>query len=300
MPEALMDMRRPAPGTPCGGVMPPWKVAGGGAVRLAAPFGIMGILNLTPDSFYDGGRHATGEAALAQALALHDAGADMLDIGAESSRPGARPLAPGEELARLAPILRAVRERMPDIAISVDTVHAATAAAALDMGAVVINDVSACGVDPELTDVLADRKPGYVLMHSQGRPPDMQAAPQYADVCREVHHFFERELNRLVAAGIPEDRIVLDPGIGFGKTMRHNLELLAHMDEFLAFGRPLLVGLSMKSLFGDFLGLPVGERGAATQTASALLWERGVCWHRVHDVGAVRNALRLAAALAGA
>lgn len=295
-----MDMRRPAPGTPCGGVMPPWKVAGGGAVRLAAPFGIMGILNLTPDSFYDGGRHATGEAALAQALALHDAGADMLDIGAESSRPGARPLAPGEELARLAPILRAVRERMPDIAISVDTVHAATAAAALDMGAVVINDVSACGVDPELTDVLADRKPGYVLMHSQGRPPDMQAAPQYADVCREVHHFFERELNRLVAAGIPEDRIVLDPGIGFGKTMRHNLELLAHMDEFLAFGRPLLVGLSMKSLFGDFLGLPVGERGAATQTASALLWERGVCWHRVHDVGAVRNALRLAAALAGA
>lgn len=295
-----MDMRRPAPGPPCGGVMPPWKVAGGGAVRLAAPFGIMGILNLTPDSFYDGGRHATGEAALAQALALHDAGADMLDIGAESSRPGARPLAPGEELARLAPILRAVRERMPDIAISVDTVHAATAAAALDMGAVVINDVSACGVDPELTDVLADRKPGYVLMHSQGRPPDMQAAPQYADVCREVHHFFERELNRLVAAGIPEDRIVLDPGIGFGKTMRHNLELLAHMDEFLAFGRPLLVGLSMKSLFGDFLGLPVGERGAATQTASALLWERGVCWHRVHDVGAVRNALRLAAALAGA
>lgn len=295
-----MDMKRPAPGTPCGGVMPPWKVAGGGAVRLAAPFGIMGILNLTPDSFYDGGRHATGEAALAQALALHDAGADMLDIGAESSRPGARPLAPGEELARLAPILRAVRTRMPDIAISVDTVHAATAAAALDMGAVVINDVSACGVDPELTDVLADRKPGYVLMHSQGRPPDMQAAPQYADVCREVHHFFERELNRLVAAGIPEDRIVLDPGIGFGKTMRHNLELLAHMDEFLAFGRPLLVGLSMKSLFGDFLGLPVGERGAATQTASALLWERGVCWHRVHDVGAVRNALRLAAALAGA
>lgn len=295
-----MDMRRPAPGTPCGGVMPPWKVAGGGAVRLAAPFGIMGILNLTPDSFYDGGRHATGEAALAQALALHDAGADMLDIGAESSRPGARPLAPGEELARLAPILRAVRERMPDIAISVDTVHAATAAAALDMGAVVINDVSACGVDPELTDVLADRKPGYVLMHSQGRPPDMQAAPQYADVCREVHHFFERELNRLVAAGIPEDRIVLDPGIGFGKTMRHNLELLAHMDEFLAFGRPLLVGLSMKSLFGDFLGLPVGERGAATQTASALLWERGVCWHRVHDVGAVRDALRLAAALASA
>ncbi len=295
-----MDMVLPAPIASCGGTMPPWTVAGGDAVRLAAPFGGMGILNLTPDSFYDGGRHATGEAALGQAQALHDAGADMLDIGAESSRPGARPLAPGEELARLAPVLRAVRERMPGIPVSVDTVHAATAAAALDMGAVVINDVSACGVDPELTDVLADRKPGYVLMHSQGRPPDMQAAPRYADVCREVRRFFERELNRLVAAGLPEDRIVLDPGIGFGKTMAHNLALLAHADEFLAFGRPLLVGLSMKSLFGDLLGLPVGERGAATQTASALLWERGVCWHRVHDVAAVRGALRLAAALAGA
>lgn len=295
-----MNVRPSVPAAPARAAMPLWRVASGDAMSLAAPFGVMGILNLTPDSFYDGGRHATGEAALARALALRDAGADMLDMGAESSRPGARALAPGEELERLAPVLRAVRERMPEIAISVDTVHAATAAAALDMGAVVINDVSGCAVDPELTDVLVERKPGYVLMHSQGRPPDMQAAPQYADVCCEVFRFFERELNRLVAAGLPEDRIVLDPGIGFGKTLAHNLELLAHMDRFLEFGRPLLVGLSMKSLFGDFLGLPVGERGAATQTASALLWERGVCWHRVHDVAAVRGALRLAAALADA
>lgn len=295
-----MGMQCPVSLPPLGAVSPSWRVAGGDAVRLAAPFGVMGILNLTPDSFYDGGRHATGEAAFAQAQALRAAGADMLDMGAESSRPGARPLAPGEELERLLPVLRAVRKRMPDIAVSVDTVHAATAAAALDMGAVVINDVSACGVDPELTDVLVERKPGYVLMHSRGRPPDMQAAPQYADVCREVREFFERELNRLVAAGLPEDRIVLDPGIGFGKTMAHNLELLAHVGEFLAFGRPLLVGVSMKSLFRDLLGLPVGERGAVTQTAAALLWERGVCWHRVHDVGAARNALRLAAALADA
>lgn len=291
---------RAASGSPASvSLTPPWIMMGGAALIPATPFGVMGILNLTPDSFYDGGRHSTSNAALKQALALWDGGADMLDIGAESSRPGAPPLTLEEELDRLAPVLQAVRERLPDIPVSVDTVHAATAAAALDMGAVVINDVSACRADPELTDVLAERKPGYVLMHSQGRPPDMQTAPCYADVCREVYDFFERELNRLVAAGLPEDRIVLDPGIGFGKTLAHNLALLVHVKEFLEFGRPLLVGLSMKSLFGELLGLPIGERGMATQTASALLWERGVFWHRVHDVTGVKEALRLAAAFAG-
>ena len=292
-------MRAPAgDGTPTGA--PAW--VGAGDVRLApsAPFGVMGILNLTPDSFYVGGRHATGAAALRQARALREAGADLLDLGAESSRPGARPLTPGEEQERLLPVLGTVREHMPDIPVSVDTVHAATAAAALDMGAVVINDVSACRADPELTDVLVERKPGYVLMHSQGRPPKMQDSPYYADVCQEVRRFFGRELDRLVKAGLPEDRIVLDPGIGFGKTLAHNLALLARMEDFLEFGRPLLAGLSMKSLFGELLGLPLEARGAATQTASALLWERGVFWHRVHDVAGVRGALRLAAAIARA
>ena len=279
---------------------PPWVVSGGASLAPAAPFGVMGILNLTPDSFFDGGRHDAGAAALRQALALRDAGADLLDLGAESSRPGARPLTPEEELQRLIPVLTAVREAMPELPLSVDTVHAATAAAALERGAVIINDVSACGADPELMDVLVERKPGYVLMHSQGRPPEMQAAPAYGDVCLEVRRFFARGLDRLVGAGLPEDRIVLDPGIGFGKTLEHNLALLAHMEDFLEFGRPLLVGLSMKSLFRDLLGLPVEARGAATQTASALLWERGVFWHRVHDVAGVRGALRLASAIAGA
>lgn len=287
-------------GAPPGPSPSPWIVAGGANLAPAAPFGVMGILNLTPDSFYDGGKHAAGEAALRQALALSEAGADLLDLGAESSRPGARPLTPEEEQQRLIPVLDAVREKLPGIPLSVDTVHAATAAAALDRGAVIINDVSACGVDPELVDVLAERRPGYVLMHSQGRPPEMQAAPRYADVCLEVRRFFARELARLVKAGLPEEHIVLDPGIGFGKTLSHNLALLAHMEDFLEFGRPLLVGLSMKSLFGDLLGLPVEARGAATQTASALLWERGIFWHRVHDVAGVRGALRLAATLAGA
>lgn len=278
----------------------PWVVAGGANLVPAMPYGVMGILNLTPDSFYDGGRHDTGEAALAQALALAGDGADLLDLGAESSRPGARPLTPGEEQERLLPVLAAVRESLPELAVSVDTVHAATAAAALDRGAAIINDVSACGADPELTDVLVAHKPGYVLMHSQGRPPDMQAAPHYEDVCLEVRRFFARELDRLVRAGLPEDRIVLDPGIGFGKSLGHNLALLAHVEDFLEFGRPLLLGLSMKSLFGDLLGLPVGERAPVTHTATALLWERGVFWHRVHDVAGARAALRLAAALAGA
>ena len=288
----------PGPGPEAGAI--PWVVAGGARLEPGAPYGLMGILNLTPDSFYDGGRHATGDAALERARALRGAGADLLDLGAESSRPGARPLTSVEEQQRLLPVLRAVRGAMPGLPVSVDTVHAATAAAALDLGAVVINDVSACGVDPELTDVLVQEKPGYVLMHSQGRPPDMQAAPQYANVCLEVRRFFERELDRLVRAGLPENRIVLDPGIGFGKTLAHNLELLAHLEDFLDFGRPLLVGLSMKSLFGELLGLPVEARGAATQTASALLWERGVFWHRVHDVAGARAALRLAAAISGA
>lgn len=279
---------------------PSWIVAGDKEIRPTDDFGLMGILNITPDSFYDGGRHASLEAALQQARALHDAGADMLDLGAESSRPGAQALAHGEEIERLAPALRLVRQMLPEMAISVDTVHAATAALALDLGALVINDVSACGVEPELTDVLVERKPGYVLMHSQGRPANMQDAPHYKDVCREAMIFFERELDRLVSAGLPENRIVLDPGIGFGKTLAHNLALLSHMEEFLKFGRPLLVGLSMKSLFWDLLGLPLAERGPATQTASALLWERGVYWHRVHDVSAVKSALRLAAALAHA
>lgn len=290
----------PACGVGPGASTPPWAVAGGARLAPGAPFGVMGILNLTPDSFYDGGKHAAGEAALRKALALRDAGADLLDLGAESSRPGASPLTPEEEQERLLPVLGAVRAQLPELPLSVDTVHASTAAAALDMGAVIINDVSACKSDPELTDVLAERRPGYVLMHSQGRPPEMQAAPNYTDVCLEVRRFFGRELERLVKAGLPEDRIVLDPGIGFGKTLAHNLALLAHMEDFLEFGRPLLVGLSMKSLFGALLGLAVEERGAATQTASALLWERGVFWHRVHDVAAVRGALRLTAAIAAA
>jgi dihydropteroate synthase len=166
----------------------------------------------------------------------------------------------------------------------------------LEEGVQIINDISACAFDPGLLDVLVQYKPGYVLMHSQGRPDVMQKDPRYTDVRSEVMAFFERELHRLTAAGLPEENIVLDPGICFGKTLRHNLELLAHAEDWLAFGRPVLMGLSMKSMFGQLLGLTTQERGCATQVATAMLWEKGLFWHRVHDVAATRQTLTLAAA----
>lgn len=274
-----------------------WRVVEGRVLHASAPFGIMGIVNVTPDSFFDGGAHMAPDNAVAHALRLRDEGADILDLGAESSRPGASPLEPDEELRRLLPVLCRLRDRASGICLSVDTYHASTAEAVLRCGAAIINDISGCEYDPGLLDVLVQYRPGYVLMHRQGRPATMQAAPYYDDVRRDVMNFFDRMLNRLVRAGLPEDRIVLDPGIGFGKTLAHNLALLSGAGEWAAFGRPVLMGLSMKSLFGDLLGLSPRDRGAVTQTATALLWEKGIFWHRVHDVAAARQGLLLAAAL---
>ncbi|GFH63065.1 MAG: dihydropteroate synthase [Candidatus Desulfovibrio kirbyi] len=260
----------------------------------------MGIVNVTPDSFYDGAPHAAVEDRVAHALRLLDQGADILDVGAESSRPGAVELAPTEELSRLLPVLLAIRHNAPGAVVSVDTYHAETAAAALSLGASVINDISACAFDPALLDILAQYKPGYVLTHSQGRPWDMQRDPRYKNVRSEVMTFFERSLTRFVRAGMPEDRIVLDPGIGFGKTLSHTMELLAHPEDWLAFGRPVLMGLSMKSMFGGLFGLAPDARGVSTQVTTALLWDRGVFWHRVHEVAGARHSLTLAAALRNA
>ena len=276
-----------------------WYVKGGRALKTPSPFGVMGIVNLTPDSFYDGGMHHMPPAGLDHALTLLEQGADILDIGAESSRPGAAELPPDEEIQRLAPVLMGLCRQAPWATVSVDTYHAATAAAVLEQGAVIINDISACAFDPGLLDVLVQYKPGYVLMHSQGRPETMQHNPRYEDVRREVREFFERNLARLVRAGLPEDRIVLDPGIGFGKTLAHNLELLAHPEDWLGFGRPVLMALSMKSVFGGLLSLPPARRGAATVAATALLRARGIFWHRVHHVADARQALAVATAFGG-
>lgn len=272
-------------GKPC------WKIAGGRVAETERPYGIMGILNLTPDSFFDGGL-AADPVEKAGALLLD--GADIIDIGAESTRPGADAVCAGEEIARLGPLAE-IRKRHPAAVISVDTRNSRTARHALEAGADIINDVSACcSHDPGLLDVVCQFRPGYVLMHSQGSPRDMQKNPCYDDVVGDISRFFEHGLARLTAAGLPEDRIALDPGIGFGKTAADNVRLMASVGEFLRFGRPLLVGLSMKSLFGALLDLQPGEREGATSVCCALLWERGVFWHRVHKVKSTRDALECA------
>jgi dihydropteroate synthase len=274
-----------------------WRLGRG--MRLACDASrIAGIVNVTPDSFYDGGRHADAAAAVAHGLSLAGDGADMLDVGGESTRPGAAPVPLEEELRRVVPVVAGLVAARPDIPVAVDTFKAGCAAAALDAGAVAINDVSACAFDPGLRDVVAQHKPGYVLMHSQGRPATMQDDPRYGDVVEEILAFFEERMAQLVRAGLPEEHIVLDPGIGFGKRTEHNLDILRRLDRFASLGRPLYLGISNKSVFGAVLALPVEKRNLATAVLSALCAARGARVHRVHDVAGVAAALRLAAAVA--
>lgn len=269
----------------------------GGRVLNPAPFCLIGIVNVTPDSFSDGGKYIDPRNAVAHGLRLLDEGAGMLDLGAESTRPFAEPVPEGEEIARLMPVVARLREQRPDAVLSVDTLKAGTARAALEGGADIINDVSACVADPALLDVLAEYKPGYVLMHSQGSPREMQVNPRYGNVVEEILAFFEEYLARLVKAGLPEDRIVLDPGIGFGKNKDHTVAILKGLERFASLGRPLYVGLSRKSMFREILGLELEQRAEATRLAVALLAARGIPYHRVHDVAGCAQALRLVEAM---
>lgn len=275
-----------------------WSIAGGRALALA-PFVVMGIVNVTPDSFSDGGRFAGPEQAVEHGLAVLAQGAGIVDVGGESTRPGAAPVSAQDECHRVLPVVRGVLAHAPQAVVSVDTYRADTARQALEAGAQIINDVSACLFDPPLLDVMAQYAPGYVLMHSLGRPETMQIEPRYNDVVGDILSFFEARLTALVAAGLPEDRVVLDPGIGFGKTLAHNLQILAGLSRFTALGRPVLVGLSRKSFLGVLLGLETAQRGAATQVATALAFERGALIHRVHDAAGAVHALTLAHSLSG-
>jgi len=251
---------------------------------------VMGILNVTPDSFSDGGSYGSIEAAVRQAERLVAAGADLLDVGGESTRPGAEPVGIEEELRRIVPV---VKELVGHVAapISVDTTKAAVAAAALEAGAEIVNDVSGLTLDPEMAAVCRDHQAGVVCMHSQGTPQTMQIDPRYDDVVADVESYFRQRLDALAAAGIPPERVVLDPGIGFGKTAAHNLELLAASERFRRLGRPLLVGHSRKRFLKAVLGRPVEERTAGTIGVSVALAALGVDYLRVHDVQAVRDAL---------
>ncbi|NJB67453.1 dihydropteroate synthase [Desulfobaculum xiamenense] len=277
-----------------------WNVSGG-RVLGPAPFFVVGIVNVTPDSFYDGGAHATPEAGVAHGLKLIEDGAHILDVGGESTRPTAERVGTGEELRRVVPVVRElarhIREKELDTVVSVDTYKAATAAAALEAGAVIVNDVSGCRYDPELIDVLAQYQPGYVLMHCQGVPGSMQNEPSYVDVVDEIMDFFDQRLRTLTRAGVPEENIVLDPGVGFGKTLEHNLEILRNIEIFGRFGLPVYVGLSNKSLWGALLGLETDQRQNATQVGTALLASRGVQIHRVHEVAMTVQTMRIVQAI---
>jgi dihydropteroate synthase len=266
-------------------------------LRLDARALVMGIVNVTPDSFSDDGRFATTDAAVDHALQLVSQGADILDIGGESSRPGAEPVAVDEELRRVLPVVSALTKRTA-VPLSVDTTKAAVADACLAAGAHIINDITALQGDPEMERVVAARRAGVVLMHMQGTPQTMQLDPRYDDVTAEVCRYIEARLHAAAAAGIAVERVVLDPGIGFGKKSGHNLELLARLGELRALGRPVLLGVSRKGFFGRLLGREVGERLAASLAAACHAVALGNAQVvRVHDVRETRDAVTLLAGI---
>ena len=257
---------------------------------------IMGIVNVTPDSFSDGGRWQAEDALAARIDQLLAEGADLIDIGGESTRSFAQPVGEAEELARVLPAVRAVRGRST-VPVSVDTTKATVARAALAEGADLINDISALRHDPKMVSVVRDSGCRVVVMHMLGTPGDMQLAPHYEDVVAEINRFLAGRIAWLEEQGVDRSRVIVDPGLGFGKTLEHNLEILRNVAAFKQHGCPLLIGHSRKSFLGRLLGLEVGERDPATAVVSALLAGRGVDILRVHDVRASRQAVLLAEAL---
>jgi len=252
---------------------------------------IMGVLNVTPDSFADHGRYFARADALAQARALVAAGADILDIGGESTRPFADPVPLEEELRRVLPVIETLAPEIP-VPISIDTYKAPVARAALTAGAAIINDISALRFDPDMAPLAAERQTPVVLMHMQGAPRDMQRNPHYHDLLGEIRDFFKERLDFAASQGLSPDLLVLDPGIGFGKTWRHNLEILNHLNVFLDLGCPLLVGPSRKAFIGHILDLPAGEeRDIGSLAALAIAVIRGARILRTHNVAYARQFL---------
>jgi len=260
---------------------------------------VVGILNVTPDSFSDGGRHATPAAALAGARAMREAGADVIDVGGESTRPGAARPDEAEELRRVVPVVRAVAEAT-GLPVSVDTRRARVAEAALAAGAEIVNDVSGLGHDPRMAEVVRAAGAGVVLMHMRGEPQTMDALARYADVAAEVAAELAACRDRALEAGIAREAIVLDPGLGFAKAPEHNLALLERLGTFTALGHPVMVGPSRKRFLGTVTGRPVDQRDAATAAACVAARLRGARLFRVHDVAAAREALAVADAVLGA
>jgi len=264
---------------------------------MPEPFRVMGVLNVTPDSFSDGGQYLESDAAVAHGVELIEAGAAILDIGGESTRPGAETVGAEEERRRVVPVISALAASGRHVAISIDTSKASVAAAALDAGATFVNDVTAFRADPAIAGLVADRGVDCCLMHMLGEPRTMQIDPRYDDVVGDVKAFLEERMSFAVRAGIAEDHILLDPGIGFGKTLEHNLELLRRLDELVALGRPVVIGTSRKSFLGTLTGREDPQaRVPGTIATNVLAYERGARVFRVHDVAPVVDALRVTAA----
>ncbi len=258
---------------------------------------IMGILNVTPDSFSDGGTCTTGEAVTRRVEGMLAAGVDIIDVGGESTRPFAEPVPEAEEMDRVIPAIENIRRVSATIPVSIDTTKAAVARRALETGATMVNDISALRRDPDMVEVVRSYSGPVIIMHMQGTPGDMQIRPSYRDVVAEICDFFSERIAWLENQGIARGRIVIDPGIGFGKTLDHNLAILRNIGRFKALGCPVLVGHSRKSFFDKLLGLPLAERDCATAIVSALCAARGVDILRVHEVEQNSIAIRLARAL---
>lgn len=263
---------------------------------------LLGVLNVTPDSFSDGGEEALDpETATVRAVEMLDEGAHVIDIGGESTRPYADPVDPEEEQRRVVPVINRLLASRPGAVVSVDTYRASTARASLAAGAHIVNDVTALRAEPEMASVVAEAGCPVVLMHMQGEPKTMQENPRYGDVVREVAEFLSERAEHAISAGVAPENIVLDPGIGFGKTTEHNLQLLNRLRELTALGYPLLVGASRKGFIGRVTGAgSAGYRVPGTVATSVLAYERGARLFRVHDVRENREALQMAAAVEGA
>jgi dihydropteroate synthase len=261
-----------------------------------AAFTVMGVVNVTPDSFSDGGLYLDSQAAIDHALQLEREGAGILDIGGESTRPGARPVSASQERERVIPVIEGLKDAGASARISIDTSKSSVASEALRAGATLLNDVTALRGDPDMAAVVAGTGAGCCLMHMLGEPRTMQRNPTYTDVVDDVKAFLSERVEFAVAAGIAEERIMLDPGIGFGKTVAHNLELLRRLDELVALGPPLVIGTSRKSFLGRLTGREVDDRLAGTIATNVLAYERGARVFRVHDVRPIHDALAVTAA----
>ena len=267
---------------------------------MSEAFRIMGVVNVTPDSFSDGGQYLDADAAIAHGVELDAEGAAILDVGGESTRPGAAPVAQDEELRRVLPVIEGLIAAGCKAQISIDTSKSGVAARALASGATLVNDVTAFRGDSDIAGVVAAAGADCCLMHMLGTPRTMQVDPRYDDVVGEIKAFLAERMAFATAHGIAEDRIMLDPGIGFGKTVEHNLELLRRLGELVELGRPVVIGTSRKSFLGKITGREVDDRVAATVATNVLAYERGARVFRVHDVAPVHDALTVTAATVSA